>query len=83
MGRGGRTTVPVSASCGSLLAPLRRTVIAVPLSGVLHLKSAVTALPDGTFLLLPGLVPAELFPAVRSVGEEPGCHVVPLGDAGC
>ena len=54
-------------------------MIAVPLSGVLHLKSAVTALPDGTFLLLPGLVPAELFPAVRSVQEESGCHVVPLG----
>ena len=40
----------------SLLAPLGRTVIAVPLGKVLHLKSAVTALPDGTFLLLPHLV---------------------------
>ena len=46
---------------------------------VLHLKSAVTALPDGTFLLLPELVPAELFPAVRPVAEEGGSHVVPLG----
>jgi dimethylargininase len=46
---------------------------------VLHLKSAVTALPDGTFLLLPELVPAELFPAVRPVREEGGSHVVPLG----
>jgi dimethylargininase len=46
---------------------------------VLHLKSAVTALPDGTFLLLPHLVPASLFPAVRPVEEESGCHVVPLG----
>ena len=40
---------------------------------------AVTALPDGTFLLLPELVPAELFPAVRPVAEEGGSHVVPLG----
>jgi hypothetical protein len=54
-------------------------VIAVPLGKVLHLKSAVTALPDGTFLLLPQLVPAGLFPAVRPVEEEGGCHVVPLG----
>ena len=54
-------------------------MVGVPLGKVLHLKSAVTALPDGTFLLLPGLVPAELFPAVRSVQEEAGCHVVPLG----
>jgi len=63
----------------ALLAPLGRTVIAVPLGNVLHLKSAVTALPDGTFLLLPQLVPAGLFPAVRPVDEEGGCHVVPLG----
>ena len=32
-----------------------------------------------TFLLLPDLVPAGLFPAVRPVTEESGCHVVPLG----
>jgi dimethylargininase len=43
-GRGGRTN---GAGIG-LLAPLGRTVIAVPLGDVLHLKSAVTALPDGT-----------------------------------
>ncbi len=54
-------------------------MIAVPLANVLHLKSAVTMLPDGTFLLLPDLVPAELFPAVRPMAEEGGCHVMPLG----
>src|SRR5580704_12753930 len=78
-GRGGRTNGEGIRQLRSLLAPLGRTVIAVPLTNVLHLKSAVTALPDGTFLLLPGLVPAELFPAVRPVAEEGGCHVVPLG----
>ena len=62
-GRGGRTNGEGIRQLRSLLAPLGRTVIAVPLGNVLHLKSAVTALPDGTFLLLPGLVPAELFPA--------------------
>ena len=79
VGRGGRTNGAGIRQLRSLLAPLGRTVIAVPLGNVLHLKSAVTALPDGTFLLLPELVPAELFPAVRPVAEEGGCHVVPLG----
>jgi len=79
VGRGARTNGDGIRQLRSLLAPLGRTVVAVPLENVLHLKSAVTALPDGTFLLLPGLVPAELFPAVRPVDEDGGCHVVPLG----
>jgi dimethylargininase len=79
VGRGGRTNGAGIRQLRALLAPLGRTVIAVPLRRVLHLKSAVTALPDGTFLLLPDLVPAGLFPAVRPVREESGCHVVPLG----
>jgi dimethylargininase len=79
VGRGGRTNGPGIRQLRALLAPLGRRVIAVPLRNVLHLKSAVTALPDGTFVLLPQLVPAGLFPAVRPVDEEAGCHVVPLG----
>jgi dimethylargininase len=79
VGRGGRTNGAGIRQLRELLAPLGRRVIAVPLRNVLHLKSAVTALPDGTFLLLPQLVPAGLFPAVRPVDEEAGCHVVPLG----
>jgi dimethylargininase len=79
VGRGGRTSGEGIRQLRALLAPLGRTVVAVPLRNVLHLKSAVTALPDGTFLVLPDLVPASLFPAVRPVTEEAGCHVVPLG----
>jgi dimethylargininase len=79
VGRGGRTSGEGIRQLRALLAPLGRTVVGVPLGEVLHLKSAVTALPDGTFLLLPDLVPAGLFPAVRPVTEESGCHVVPLG----
>jgi len=78
-GRGGRTNGAGIGQPRALLAPLGRTVIAVPLGSVLHLKSAVTALPDGTFLLLPQPAPAGLFPAVRPVAEQGGCHVVPLG----
>ena len=79
VGRGGRTNGEGIRQLRALLAPLGRTVVAVPLRSVLHLKSAVTGLPDGTFLVLPELVPASLFPAVRPVTEEAGCHVVPLG----
>lgn len=79
VGRGGRTNAEGIRQLRDLLAPLGRTVLAVPLGEVLHLKSAVTALPDGTFLALPHLVPTGLFPAVRPVEEEGGCHVVPLG----
>jgi len=79
VGRGGRTNGEGIRQLRALLAPLGRAVVGVPLGAVLHLKSAVTALPDGTFLLLPDLVPAGLFPAVRPVTEESGCHVVPLG----
>jgi len=79
VGRGGRTNGEGIRQLRALLAPLGRTVTGVPLGEVLHLKSAVTALPDGTFLILPDLVPAALFPAVRPVTEESGCHVVPLG----
>ena len=79
VGRGGRTNGEGIRQLRALLASLGRTVVGVPLGAVLHLKSAVTALPDGTFLLLPDLVPAGLFPAVRPVTEESGCHVVPLG----
>lgn len=76
IGRGGRTN---AEGIRQLRALTGRRVVPVPLKAVLHLKSAVTALPDGTFLVLPDLVPAELFGAIRVVDEEAGCHVVPLG----
>ncbi len=76
VGLSGRTD---EAGARQLAVHLGATVVPVPVTKVLHLKSAVTALPDGTFLALPHLVPVELFPAVRPVEEEGGCHVVPLG----
>jgi dimethylargininase len=63
------------------LAPFGATVVAVPLTKVLHLKSAVTALPDGTVIGYPPVVddPA-VFGSFLPVPEEPGAHVVLLGD---
>ncbi len=51
-----------------------------PVSKVLHLKSAVTALPDGTVIgHIPKIDRPSLFPGFLSVPEESGAHVVLLG----
>ncbi|MGI8418427.1 MAG: dimethylargininase [Nakamurella sp.] len=80
VGRGGRTDAAGLAEFRRLVEPLGRTVIGVPLTKVLHLKSAVTALPDGSIVGYPPLVddPA-FFPHFRPVPEEAGSHVVDLG----
>jgi dimethylargininase len=79
VGRGGRTNAEGIRQLRRIAGTVGRTVVAIPLERVLHLKSAVTALPDGTFLIFSDLVDARLFPAVRAVTEEPGAHVVLLG----
>jgi dimethylargininase len=79
VGRGGRTNAEGIRQLRVHLTPLGRAVVPVGLRGVLHLKSAVTALPDATFLALPELLEPGVFPVARPVTEEPGCHVVPLG----
>jgi dimethylargininase len=53
------------------------TVIEVPVQNVLHLKSAVTALPDGSILGYAPLVPP-FFRDFVSMPEESGAHVVLL-----
>ena len=80
VGRGGRTNAEGIRQLRQHLAPAGRTVVPVRLHEVLHLKSAVTALPDGTFLALPDRLDASVFPTLRTVDEEAGAHVVPLGD---
>ena len=80
-GRGGRTNAEGIRQLRRLLATRGRTVVPVALRGVLHLKSAVTALPDGTLVAAEAAgVERGVFPALRMVPEEAGSHVVPLGD---
>ena len=79
VGRGGRTNADGVRQLRAAVEPLGRTVVPVALKAVLHLKSAVTALPDGTFLALPELLEPGVFPTSRPVEEEAGCHIVPLG----
>jgi dimethylargininase len=81
VGRGGRTD-------GEGIRQLRRhvasrgcEVVPVPLHQVLHLKSAVTALPDGTIVCAdPSLLDTSPLPALLPVPEEEGAHVVLLGE---
>jgi dimethylargininase len=80
VGHGGRTDANGIRQLRAHLDPLGRKVVAVPLGAVLHLKSAVTALPDGTLLGRARLVDGSVLPRLRPVDEETGCHVVPLGD---
>ncbi len=79
VGRGGRTDGEGIRQLRALVEPLGRTVVPVTLGDVLHLKSAATALPDGTVVGLADLVDPRVFPAWRDAPEEPGAHVVPLG----
>ena len=50
VGLGGRTNPAGIEQLTALVEPAGRRVVTVPLSKVLHLKSAVTALPDGTIV---------------------------------
>ncbi|MBU1589352.1 MAG: N(G),N(G)-dimethylarginine dimethylaminohydrolase [Actinobacteria bacterium] len=80
VGRGGRTNGEGIAQLRAIVAPLGYTVVPVPVTKVLHLKSAVTALPDGTVV---GYAKHVDNPAVfdRFLPlPEPGAAVVVLGD---
>lgn len=81
VGNGGRTNRDGIAQLAAAFEPLGATVVTVPLSKVLHLKSAVTALPDGTIIGWPAAVDdVTLFPNFVAVPEESGSHVVLLND---
>jgi dimethylargininase len=80
VGRGGRTNAAGVQQLRAAFEPLGARVVAVPVSKVLHLKSAITALPDGTILgRIPQLDVPSLFPRFLPVPEESGAHVVLLG----
>ncbi|MFF0343286.1 dimethylargininase [Kribbella sp. NPDC004875] len=80
VGQGGRTNAAGIEQLRAAFTPLGADVRAVPVRKVLHLKSAVTALPDGTVIGYEPLVddPAA-FDRFLSVPEEAGAHVVLLG----
>ena len=79
VGLGGRTNSAGIDQLRTHLAPFGVDVVGLPVTKVLHLKSAVTALPDGTVIGYPPVVdePAA-FERFVAVPEEPGAHVVLL-----
>jgi len=81
VGHGGRTNLDGIAQLRAALEPLGATVVTVPITMVLHLKSAVTALPDSTIIgWEPAVDDTHVFPRFLRMPEESGAHVVLLGD---
>jgi dimethylargininase len=79
VGLGGRTNVEGIAQLAAAFEPLGATVVTVPITKVLHLKSAVTALPDGTIIgWEPVVDDVRVFPNFLPMPEESGSHVVIL-----
>jgi dimethylargininase len=80
VGRTARTNAEGVAQMRRTFEPLGVTVVEVPVSKVLHLKSAATALPNGFVIgCLPALDDASIFPDFIPVSEPSGAHVVLLG----
>jgi dimethylargininase len=81
VGVGGRTNAEGAAQLQTHLEPFGVTVVRVGLTKALHLKSAVTALPDGTVVgWAPVVDDPGFFPHFRAMPAEGGAHVVDLGD---
>lgn len=67
VGLGGRTDEAGAAQLADALRPLGRTVVTVPVTGCLHLKTGATALPDGTVVAVTAWLDTSLF---REAGLE-------------
>ena len=81
VGLGGRTDAAGVEALRAVVGPRGWTVVAVPVTRALHLKSAVTALPDGTVIGHRPLVDdPDAFPAFLAVPEPAGAHVVVLDE---
>ena len=81
VGLGSRTNAQGIEQLRALIAPRGYNVLAVPVTRALHLKSAVTALPDGTVIGHPELVDhPEVFDRYLPVPEHEGVAVVVLDD---
>ncbi|MEM9998680.1 MAG: dimethylargininase, partial [Bacteroidota bacterium] len=71
VGASGRTNEAGFAQLRAIVAPHRYTVEAVPVQGCLHLKTAVTAVGDGTVLLNPAWVEAARFARYDVIEIDP------------
>jgi dimethylargininase len=82
VGLSGRTNASGMEQLANLLRPLGAQVVGVPVSRVLHLKSSVTALPDGTVVgFEPAVDDVAAWSPFLPVPEESGAHVVVLDES--
>ena len=81
VGLGGRTNSDGVRQLRQIATTHGYVVTTVPLTKALHLKTALTALPDGTILGHPDLVDnPSFFPHFLAVPETTGTNVVALSD---
>ncbi|MDN5895129.1 MAG: N(G),N(G)-dimethylarginine dimethylaminohydrolase [Nocardioides sp.] len=81
VGLGGRSNQSGVDQLAGHVEPLGAHVVAIPMTKVLHLKSAVTALPDGTVVGFDELVDdPTVWSRYLAVPEESGAHVVLLDE---
>ena len=81
VGLGGRTNAEGIAQLAAHLEPRGATVVTVRITKVLHLKSAITALPDGTIVgWRDAIDDSSVFPKFLPTPEESGAHVLLLGN---
>ena len=81
VGRGGRTNAEGIRQLRAIARAHGRDVVAVPVTKALHLKSAVTALPDGTVIGHPSLIDdVSMWRNFLPMPEAEGGHVVVLSD---
>jgi len=81
VGQSLRTNAEGARQLAAIIEPLGYTVVPVPVTRALHLKTAVTALPDGTVIGYPPLVDDEdLFGPFLPVPEAEGTAVVILDE---
>jgi dimethylargininase len=79
VGLSARTNASGAEQLAELFRPLGTRVVAVAVSRVLHLKSSVTGLPDGTIVGFEPLVDdPTVWTSFLPVPEEAGAHVVVL-----
>jgi dimethylargininase len=70
VGLSGRTNSAAVEQLGRMLEPFGYDVQAVPVTGCLHLKSAVTQVADGTLLLNPDWVASRAFGDVKTIETD-------------
>jgi len=82
VGQSLRTNAEGARQLADIVEPLGYTVVPVPVTRALHLKTAITALPDGTIIGYPPLVDdAARFDRFLAVPEAEGAAVVVLDES--